>query len=72
MLKALKENMKPTITAAVDVYGFRMVCYTLLTGHIPFQCEDIHATNYDVVLSGRTPKLPGYLSPKMNRLLCSC
>ncbi|CAK9192187.1 unnamed protein product [Sphagnum troendelagicum] len=72
VLKALKENMRPTITAAVDMYGFGMVCYELLTGHIPFQCEDIRATDYDVVLSGRTPKLPAYLSPTMNTLLHAC
>ncbi|CAN5953496.1 unnamed protein product [Sphagnum jensenii] len=72
VLKALKENMRPTIIAAMDVYGFTMVCYELLIGHIPFQCEDIRATDYDVVLSGRTPKLLGYLSPMMNGLLRTC
>ncbi|CAK9858523.1 unnamed protein product [Sphagnum jensenii] len=52
VLKALKEKMKPTITTVVDVYGFGMVCYEVLAGHIPFQCEDIRAIDYDVVSSG--------------------
>jgi serine/threonine protein kinase len=71
-LKASNIFVRPTITAAVDVYGFGMVCYELLTGHIPFQCEDICATDYDLVYSGRTPNLPDYLSPTMNLLLRGC
>jgi serine/threonine protein kinase len=72
VLKAVKEDIWPTYTTAVDVYGFGMVCYELLTGHIPFQCEDIRATDYDAVLSGRRPKLPDYLSPGMTQLLLKC
>jgi serine/threonine protein kinase len=72
VLKAVKEDITPTYTTGVDVYGFGMVCYELLTGHIPFQCEDIRATDYDAVLSGRRPKLPDYLSPGMTQLLLKC
>jgi serine/threonine protein kinase len=72
VLKAVKEDITPTYTAAVDVYGFGMVCYELLTGHIPFQCEGVRRTDYDAVLSGRRPKLPDYLSPRMIRLLLNC
>jgi serine/threonine protein kinase len=72
VLKALKEDITPTYTAAVDVYGFGMVCYELLTGHIPFQCEGVRRTDYDAVLSGRRPKLPDYLSPGMTQLLLKC
>jgi serine/threonine protein kinase len=72
VLKALKEDIRPTYTTAVDVYGFGMVCYELLTGHIPFQCEGVRRTDYDAVLSGRRPKLPDYLSPGMTQLLLKC
>jgi serine/threonine protein kinase len=72
VLKALKEHITPTYTTAVDVYGFGMVCYELLTGHIPFQCEGLRRTDYDAVLSGRRPKLPDYLSPGMTQLLLKC
>jgi serine/threonine protein kinase len=72
VLKALKERITATYTTAVDVYGFGMVCYELLTGHIPFQCEGVRRTDYDAVLSGRRPKLPDYLSPGMTQLLLKC
>ncbi|KAH9576761.1 hypothetical protein CY35_01G180600 [Sphagnum magellanicum] len=72
VLKAVKEDIRPTYTAAVDVYGFGMVCYELLTRHIPFQCEGVRRTDYDAVLSGRRPKLPDYLSPGMTQLLLKC
>jgi len=72
VLKAVKEDITPTYTTAVDVYGFGMVCYELLTGHIPFECEGVRMTDYDAVLSGRRPKLPDYLSPGMTQLLLKC
>jgi len=72
VLKAVKEDIKPTYTPAADVYGFGMVCYELVTGHIPFQCEGLRRTDYDAVLSGRRPKLPDYLNPWMTQLLLKC
>ncbi len=72
VLKAVKKGIRPTYTPAVDVYGFGMVCYELLTGHIPFQCEGVRRTDYDAVLSGRRPKLPDYLNPLMTQLLLKC
>jgi serine/threonine protein kinase len=72
VLKAVKEAIRPTFTPAADVYGFGMVCYELLTGHIPFQCEGVRFSDYDAVLSGRRPKLPDYLSPGMTQLLLKC
>jgi len=72
VLKALKEDMTATYPTGVDVYGFGMVCYELLTGHKPFQCEAVRLTDYDAVLSGRRPKLPDYLSPGMAQLSLKC
>jgi serine/threonine protein kinase len=72
VLKAVKEDIRPTYTPAADVYGFAMVCYELLTGHIPFQFEGVRFSDYDAVLSGRRPKLPDYLSPRMTQLLLKC
>ncbi|CAM6044415.1 unnamed protein product, partial [Sphagnum compactum] len=72
VLKAVKERITPTFTAAVDVYSFGMVCYELLTGYIPFECEGVRRTDYDAVLSGGRPKLPDYLSPGMTQLLLKC
>ncbi len=72
VLKAVKKDIRPAYTPAVDVYGFGMVCYELLTGHIPFQYEGVRRTDYDAVLSGRRPKLPDYLNPLMTQLLLKC
>jgi serine/threonine protein kinase len=72
VLKAAKEDITATYTTAGDVYGFGMVCYELLTGHIPFQCEGVKRADYDAVLLGRRPKLPDYLSPGMTELLLKC
>jgi serine/threonine protein kinase len=72
VLKAVKEDIRPTFTTVADVYGFGMVCHELLIGHIPFQCEDVRRTDYDAELSGRRPKLPDYLSPGMTQLLLKC
>jgi len=54
----------------VDVYGFGMVCYELLTGLIPFQGHSL--SDYELVLSGGRPELPEYLSPEITQLLHSC
>jgi serine/threonine protein kinase len=72
VLKALKDHITPTYTTAGDVYGFGMVCYELLTGHTPFQCEGVRMSDYDAVLSGRRPKLPYYLRTRMTELLLKC
>ncbi len=39
----------------MDVYGFEMVCYELLTGLIPFQGHSL--LDYKLVLSGGRPEL---------------
>ncbi|CAK9882029.1 unnamed protein product [Sphagnum jensenii] len=70
VLKALRDNITPTYSAAVDVYGFGMVCYELLTGLIPFQGHSL--SDYELVLSGGRPELPDYLSPEITQLLHNC
>jgi serine/threonine protein kinase len=57
-------------SAAVDAYGFGMVCYELLTGFIPF--EGHRLSDYELVLSGGRPELPDYLSPEITQLLHKC
>jgi serine/threonine protein kinase len=68
--KVLRDNITPTYSAAVDVYGFRMVCYELLTGLIPFQGHLL--SDYELVLSGGRPELPDYLSAEITDLLHKC
>ncbi|CAN5975825.1 unnamed protein product [Sphagnum jensenii] len=70
VLKALRDNITPTYSAAVDVYGFGMVCYELLTGLIPFQGHSL--SDYELVLSGGRPELLDYLSPEITQLLHNC
>ncbi len=70
VLKALRNNITPTYSAAVDVYGFGMVCYELLTGLIPF--EGHRLSDYELVLSGGRPELPNYLSLGITQLLHKC
>jgi serine/threonine protein kinase len=70
VLRALRDKTTPTYSTAVDVYGFGMVCYELLTGQIPF--EGHRLSDYELVLSGRRPELPDYLSPEITQLLHQC
>jgi serine/threonine protein kinase len=70
VLKALRDNITPTYSAAVDVYGFGMVCYELLTGLIPFQGHSL--SDYELVLSRGRPELLDYLSPEITQLLHNC
>jgi serine/threonine protein kinase len=58
------------VSPAVDVYGFGMVCYEILTGHIPF--EGHPKSDYDLVLSGQRPDIPDHVDPDLRDLLHRC
>jgi serine/threonine protein kinase len=69
VLRALRDGTKVEYSAAVDVYGFGMVCYELLTGNLPFQGHPL--SDYDLVLSGERPDVSNEL-PWMRNLLHRC
>lgn len=53
-----------------DVYSYGMTCYEILTGRIPF--EGFQTNDYDVVLGGGRPHLPGDVEPLFKALLNRC
>jgi serine/threonine protein kinase len=69
VLRALRDGTKVEYSAAVDVYGFGMVCYELLTGNLPFQGHRL--SDYDLVLSGERPDVSNEV-PWMRNLLHRC
>jgi serine/threonine protein kinase len=69
VLRALRDGTRVEYSAAVDVYGFGMVCYELLTGKLPFQGHRL--SDYDLVLSGERPDVSEE-APWMRKLLHRC
>ncbi|CAK9235844.1 unnamed protein product [Sphagnum troendelagicum] len=69
VLRALRDGRKVEYSAAVDVYGFGMICYELLTGKLPFQGHRL--SDYGLVLSGERPDVSNEV-PWMRKLLHRC
>jgi len=69
VFRALRDETEVEYSAAVDVYGFGMVCYELLTGKYPFQGHPL--SDYDLVPSGKRPDVSDQ-PPWMRELLHRC
>jgi serine/threonine protein kinase len=73
VLQAVRDrssDLRLVYSPAVDVYGFGMVCYEILTGQIPF--EGHPKSDYDLVLSGQRPDIPDHVDPDLRDLLHRC
>jgi serine/threonine protein kinase len=57
-------------TEKVDVYGYAMTCYEVLTGHIPF--DGYVKSDWKKVIDGERPHLPDYVDPRLCQLVERC
>ncbi|KAG0566211.1 hypothetical protein KC19_7G046100 [Ceratodon purpureus] len=73
ILEALDKGEKMhhiQFNSTADVYSYAMTCYEILTGAIPL--EGLRSSDYDAVISGKRPKLPTDLNPKLKSLIQRC
>ncbi|KAG0625310.1 hypothetical protein M758_2G044400 [Ceratodon purpureus] len=76
VLKAIKNKMvdrwtNPEIwTKKVDVYGYAMTCYEVLSGCIPFANRKVY--DFSGVIEGERPPLPDYVDCELQELLGKC
>ncbi len=61
----LRDIIGKDIRQKLDVYAFAMLCYEILTGHMPFE-------GHPQALSGNGPYLPPYVSRDVRELLQRC
>ncbi|KAG0566038.1 hypothetical protein KC19_7G033300 [Ceratodon purpureus] len=66
LIKLPKHNFKS------DIYSFGMVCFEILSGEVPFQCEGTPRDVKKKVLEGLRPKLPDYCPPMLKDLIEKC
>ena len=66
LIKMPKYNFK------CDIYSFGMVCFEILSGEVPFQCEGTPRDVKKKVLEGLRPKLPDYCPPMLKDLIEKC
>jgi serine/threonine protein kinase len=72
ILLALKNGncSREPFTQKSDVYSFAMTCYEVITGRMPF--EDHDRWDYDIVLRGGRPTMPGDPFSVFNILVTRC
>ncbi|KAG0602523.1 hypothetical protein M758_10G020200 [Ceratodon purpureus] len=57
-------------TEKVDIYGYAMTCYEILTGLVPFDgCTKSH---WKKVIDGERPLFPDYVDPRLQKLVERC
>lgn len=57
-------------TKKANIYSFGMLCYEIITRHIPF--EGHPQSNHNIVLIGERPKLPDDFNSNLKDLILEC
>lgn len=69
-IKMKQHSNQEVWTEKVDVYGYAMTFYEILTGCTPFEGRAIY--DYEGVINGERPPLPDYVDPRLGDLVRSC